>query len=181
MEGKTDGTSLWCFSDIFEELHQFPEEFHGGFGLLTQGGIPKPTFYALKMLAEAGNERVDLPVTEGTVEAAAFENDTEKQVLLYRQNLKQEDLPKEPVTIKIEMDHAPQKVVLQRIDEVHCNPLKLWEDMGSPEELRPNELAALKKQAELLDESVNYQYEHGVLTCEAQLGVNDIYFFRITK
>ena len=148
---------------------------------MTQGGIPKPTFYALKMLAEAGNERVDLPVTEGTVEAAAFENDTEKQVLLYRQNLKQEDLPKEPVTIKIELDHAPQKVVLQRIDEVHCNPLKLWEDMGSPEELRPNELTALKKQAELLDESVNYQYEHGVLTCEAQLGVNDIYFFRITK
>ncbi|MCH5333901.1 MAG: hypothetical protein J1D89_08075 [Agathobacter sp.] len=181
MEGKTDGTAVWCFSDIFEELHQFPEEFHGGFGLLTQGGIPKPTFFAMKMLAEAGDDRVDLPVTEGVVEAAAFESDTEKQVLLYRQNLKQENLPKEPVTIKVELEREPQRVVLQRIDETHCNPLKLWEDMGSPEELTPNELAALKKQAELLDETVNYRYEHGVLTCEARLGVNDVYFFRITK
>lgn len=134
----------------------------------------------MKMLAETGDERINLPVTGGAVEAA-FESDREKQVLLFRQNLKQEDLPKESVTIKIELEREPQRVILQRIDETHCNPLKLWEDMGFPEELLPNELAALKKQAKMLDETVNYQYEHGVLTCEARLGVNDIYFFRITK
>ena len=31
-----DGSSIWCFSDIFEEIHPFPEEFHGGYGLVTQ-------------------------------------------------------------------------------------------------------------------------------------------------
>ena len=181
MEGITDGTALWCFSDIFEELGQFPEEFHGGFGLLTQGGIPKPTFYAMKMLADAAGERIDLPETEGAVEAAAFESDAEKQVLLYRQSLKQESLPKESVTVRVELDREPQKVALQRIDETHCNPLKLWEEMGSPEELRADELAALKAQSDMLEETVEYSFENGVLSCEAQLGVNDIYFFRITK
>ena len=33
-----EGSSIWCFSDIFEELHPFPEEFHGGYGLVTQHG-----------------------------------------------------------------------------------------------------------------------------------------------
>ena len=49
-----DGSSVWCFSDIFEEFSEFPQEFHGGFGLLTHSGIPKPQYYALKMLAELG-------------------------------------------------------------------------------------------------------------------------------
>ena len=39
------GSSVWCFSDIFEE-------FYGGFGLLTHSGISKPAYYAMKMLAE---------------------------------------------------------------------------------------------------------------------------------
>jgi len=49
-----DGSSVWCFSDIFEEFSEFPQEFHGGFGLLMHSGIPKPQYYALKMLAELG-------------------------------------------------------------------------------------------------------------------------------
>ena len=30
------GSSVWCFSDIFEKFSEIPEEFHGGFGRLTQ-------------------------------------------------------------------------------------------------------------------------------------------------
>ena len=53
-----DGSSIWCFSDVFEEFHPFPEEFHGGFGMLSQSGIPKPVYHAMKMLADAGDERL---------------------------------------------------------------------------------------------------------------------------
>ena len=60
-----DGSSVWCFTDLFEELHPFPEEFHGGFGLLTQSGIRKPAYHVLKMLADAGEERFLLPPAEG--------------------------------------------------------------------------------------------------------------------
>lgn len=181
MEGKTDGTALWCFSDIFEELGQLPEEFHGGFGLLTQGGIPKPTYFAMKMLADAGENRIELPEQNGIVEAAAFENEREKQVILFRQSLKQEQLPKTPVTVRVELGQEPKKVYLQRIDENHCNPLKLWEDMGSPRDLRRSEIEELKEKSKLVEEQVEYRFENGVLSYEAQLGVNDIYFLRIEK
>ena len=52
------GSSVWCFSDIFEEFSEIPEEFHGGFGLLTHSGIPKPAYYAMKMLAELCDNRI---------------------------------------------------------------------------------------------------------------------------
>ena len=181
MEGKTDGTALWCFSDIFEELGQLAEEFHGGFGLLTQGGIPKPTYYAMKMLADAGENRIELPEQAASVEAAAFESEKEKQVLFFRQSLKQEQLPKETVTVRLELEQPPKKVYLQRIDETHCNPLKLWEDMGSPRDLRRSEIEELKEKSKLVEERVDYRFENGILTYETQLGVNDIYFLRIEK
>lgn len=40
IEQSVTGSSVWCFSDIFEELHQFTREFHGGYGLQTVNGIP---------------------------------------------------------------------------------------------------------------------------------------------
>ena len=42
VSGLVEGYSFWTFSDIFEE-HDFPSvPFHGGFGLMTLHGIPKP-------------------------------------------------------------------------------------------------------------------------------------------
>ena len=182
LEGLTEGTCVWCVSDIFEELHQFNEEFHGGFGLISQGGIEKPTFFAMKMLAEAGAIRKDVEVSgDGSVEAAAFESDNETQVLLFRQSMKHEEGPKEAVTVRVELDRAPQAVNLQRIDETHCNPLKLWEDMGCPADMTREALADLRARSTMIDEMPEFSYSDGVLICEVSLGVNDIYFLRITR
>jgi len=69
-----DGSSIWCFSDIFEELHPFVQEFHGGFGMLSQSGIPKPVYYAIKLLADAPDTRLELgpSATDGEIGIAAF-------------------------------------------------------------------------------------------------------------
>lgn len=58
MEGNVTGSSIWAFSDIFDEFMIVPEEFSGGFGLLTIHGIPKPQFYALKLLSDAGSRKI---------------------------------------------------------------------------------------------------------------------------
>lgn len=180
MEGKTDGTCVWCVSDIFEELHQFSEEFHGGFGLVTQGGIKKPSFYALKMLEEAGENRLDLPVSEeNETEAAAFTDEQGMQILLVRQNLQQTDAPAETIHVSVELEQEPSKVSLFRIDETHCNPLKLWEDMGSPADMTREEIQSLKTRSEMIEETPEYQYQNGTFTFTAEMMVNDIYFLRL--
>ena len=183
LEGLTEGTCVWCVSDVYEELHQFNEEFHGGLGLISQGGIEKPTFYAMKMLAEAGDTRMDVEAAgEGTVEAAAFESETESQVLLFRQSMKHEEgAAKEAATVRVELEHPPKSVILQRIDESHCNPLKLWEDMGRPADMTRQALADLRADSAMVDETPVTAWHDGVLTFEACLGINDIYFLRIVR
>ena len=183
LDGVIDGSSIWCFSDIFEELHPFPEEFHGGFGLMTQSGIKKPVYYALEMLHHAGEQRYELPLAlDGEISQAAFESGSETQILLTRSRLQNRfDLPKEKVAISVELDAAPVKLILERIDEDHCNPLARWEEMGSPQVPDPREVREIEEASTLLDEALPFTYEDGVLRTEVALGVNDVYFIRIVK
>lgn len=176
-----DGSSIWCFSDIFEELHPFPQEFHGGFGMLTQNGIPKPVYHAMKMLADAGDLRLDLgeDATKGEIGYAAFRRADSLQVIFFRQKMKNLDLPKEKVTLALELDAAPASVVLRRVDEEHGNPLKLWQEMGSPLSLNKAEIRSLTEGSAVEDEPWPFLFDGGVLRAEAELGVNDVYFLTV--
>lgn len=178
-----DGSSIWCFSDIFEEFHQFPEEFHGGFGMLTQSGIKKPVFHGMKMLADAADRRYDIDgALDGEISFAAFKSETETQLLFIRQKLKNLfSLPKEEITVEAELPRKPKRVYLQRIDDNHCNPLKLWEKMGSPQVPTPTQLEELKARSALTEEELPIDYSDGVLTVTAKLGVNDIWFVRVEE
>lgn len=183
VEHNLEGSSVWCFSDIFEEFHMFLQEFHGGFGMLTINGIPKPVFYAMKMLAQTGEQRLDLGenATDGEIGIAAFKSEKEKQVLLFRQKMKNLDLPKERATVTVEMQEEPERVILQRIDEEHCNPLKIWEEMGRPADLNAQEVEALKEKSRMIEEEMPYEFKEGKLYFMADLAVNDVYFIRIVE
>lgn len=176
-----DGSSIWCFSDIFEELHPFPEEFHGGFGMLTQNGIPKPVYHAMKMLADAGDERLalDPDATRGEIGLAAFRRERELQVLLFRQKMKNLDLVPEEAVVRIESADRPRKVLLRRVDEEHGNPLRIWETMGKPRDLNRFEVEEIREKSAVREEEWPFVYENGILTLRAGLGVNDVYFFRV--
>ena len=176
-----DGSSIWCFSDIFEELHPFVQEFHGGFGMLSQSGIPKPVYYGLKLLADAPETRLDLgpDATDGEIGIAAFEGEGETHVLLFRQKMKQLELPGEEAVIQIELPRKPKRVTLRRIDEEHGNPLKLWEEMGRPDYLNRGEVESLKARSAVEEEDWPFTWEDGALTLRAELKVNDVYGFVI--
>jgi len=175
------GSSIWCFSDIFEELHPFPQEFHGGFGILTQHGIPKPVYYSMKLLADAPDTRIDLgpEAFDGEIGAAAFEGDGETHVILFRQKMKQLALPKEEAAVRLACPARPASVTLKRIDETHGNPLALWENMGRPDDLTPNEVEELKAASAVQAEPWPFTWENGELIIRAALGVNDVYGFVI--
>ena len=175
------GSSIWCFSDIFEELHPFPQEFHGGFGMLTQNGIPKPVYHAMKLLADAPDTRIDLgpEALDGEIGAAALEGDGETHVRLFRQKMKNLDLPKVEAIVCLTCAHKPASVTVRRIDEEHGNPLKLWEAMGRPDALNHAEAEALKQESAVYPEEWPFIWEDGVLTIRAELGVNDVYGFVI--
>lgn len=175
------GSSVWCFSDIFEEFSEIPEEFHGGFGLLTHSGIPKPAYYAMKMLAELCDNRIvlDKDASDGEMGIAAFEDVDKMQILLFRQKMKNEVLPKEHIEVEVALERNPKEVFLERIDEEHCNPLQLWEEMGSPQELTNKQKEMLLGETALKMEGVSYEYTEHRLTLKAEMGVNDVWIYAL--
>lgn len=181
IEHNIDGSSIWCFSDLFEEMHQFKEEFHGGFGMQTIHGIPKPVFYGLKMLAQTGELRYDLGdrATDEEVGIAAFQGQDGKQILLFRQKMKQLQLPKEAIDLSVECDGIPKKVTLQRIDEEHCNPLRIWEEQGCPADLNKKEVQMIIEQSKMIEEVIPYTIKDGHVHIMMELGVNDVYLVKI--
>lgn len=52
--GLVDSLGYWAFTDLFEENGLGRGPLHGGFGLMTVDGIPKPSFHAIRMLSRLG-------------------------------------------------------------------------------------------------------------------------------
>jgi xylan 1,4-beta-xylosidase len=61
--GRLESLAYWVMSDQFEELGWPQQLLHGGFGLMTVGGLRKPRFWGLWMLEQLGEERLAAEVT----------------------------------------------------------------------------------------------------------------------
>ena len=62
-----------------------------------------------------------------------------------------------------------------------CNPLKVWEDMGSPQVPNPAQAAVIIEESEMRAEELPFVYEDGKVKMSVALGVNDVYCIRIVK
>lgn len=144
-DGLVDAYCFWCFSDLFEETFFLVEPFNGGFGLLTVDGIPKPSFWAFKLLSMLGDERYDFYFEQDGVEAAAFKKGEQIQILLYHQSWVEKEIKKQSVQLVLPGITAVKSVTVQAIDDEHCNPKRVWEEMGSPSPLKPQEIESIAR------------------------------------
>jgi xylan 1,4-beta-xylosidase len=58
-DGLTSMMAYWTFSDVFEEQGVVKRPFYGGFGLISERGIPKASLRAFELLHQLGNQRLD--------------------------------------------------------------------------------------------------------------------------
>lgn len=179
MEEYVTGSSIWAFSDIFDEFMMIPDEFSGGFGLLTINGIPKPQFYALKLMSMVGERKYKLPYTNDEIEITVYESDTQKQIFVYRQRMKNVDEPALPYQIRMEILQKIQDVSLYRIDDEHCNPKKVWQEMGSPMEMNAAEIQYIKDNSALVRDTVTVEKRERNIILRGSLGVNNLHCYII--
>ena len=158
-----------------------PDPFSGGFGLLTVDGIPKPQFYALKLMSQAGGRKYDLPWTNEETEISVYESDTEKQVFVYRQRMKNVNEAELPYEVELELGTCPSEVLVAKIDKTHCNPQKVWEEMGKPMDMNRAELEELRERSKLVWEPQEICYQNGILFLKADIGVNDVHCYKIKQ
>ena len=173
------GSSIWAFSDIFDEFMMIPDEFSGGFGLLTISGIPKPQFHVLKLLGMTGERQYVLPYTNDEIEISVYESDIQKQVFIYRQRMKNVVEPALEYEINIELPHGAKNVLCYKIDEENGNPMKVWKEMGAPVTPNEGEIEEIKNKSSLVGRSVDKDYKDGFLVLRGKLNVNDVHAFFI--
>ncbi|HVB03014.1 MAG TPA: cellulase family glycosylhydrolase [Chitinophagaceae bacterium] len=162
--GLIQGYSYWTFSDIFEENYFSSIPFHGGFGLLTIYGIPKPAYRAYEILHRLGKEIFPVKGTHPTVDLWVIRKPGIIQVVLTNSAL-----PTHPVKtelIKIRLIHLAQvkKAYIERIDDTHANATAIWAAMGRPESLSSMQVNALESASGLIKEPIFCSFEdHSVV------------------
>ena len=170
------GYMFWCLSDLFEEQIQLNKPFIGGFGLLTNDGIPKPSFWAFKLLSKLYPERLDIGFRAfGDVEYAAFRQGNSVQIVLVPQS--NDPGKNERHTAEIEINGIAKAVSVERIDDDHCNPKKLWQELGAPQNLTPAQVTEIKEKSKLRAEKAEFFIRDGKTVLPCTLQTNDIVLF----
>ena len=153
--GLVEGYSFWVFTDIFQENY-FPSiPFHGGFGLQTIHGIPKPTYRAFELLHHLGDELLTIDGLHHTVDAWAIKKGKKSTTIL----LTNHALPTHQIDtedVRITLTGAPKNcsAFVERIDEKHANPKKLWLEMKKPTYLSTREIEHLHEASQLTREPI---------------------------
>ena len=172
------GTMFWCCSDIYEEQFMLGTPFHGGFGLVNNCGIPKPNFWAFKILSQLRQSRLVLPESRNSdIEYAAFTDEEKVQVLIYAQD---NDYGKsEKTEIEVEINTLAKSVTAQIIDNNHCNPKAEWEAVGSPDVLTKRQIAAIKEKTALKAEKIPFSLSGNSTTVNLSVETNDVVLLTI--
>jgi xylan 1,4-beta-xylosidase len=131
--------SYWTFGDVFEEEGAPFTPFHGGFGLVANGCIPKPTFWTFAFFARLGKtcvlRREEIVVTrteDGSYRGIAW-------------NCAQGGTLSLEITLPAQ---AGEWCLMRRTsDEETCNPLKVWHDLGEPAYPSEEQTALLRASA----------------------------------
>jgi xylan 1,4-beta-xylosidase len=144
--GKTAMMSYWTFSDVFEEGGPVKTPFYGGFGLIAEDGIPKPSYDTFMLLHELGDERLAAPKNEALVTRRA-----DGTLVIATWNLVEPEATGADKTFVFDMrgirDHAWAEI--QRVDAKYGDVLDAWKKMGSPKYPTPDQIKKLRTASEI--------------------------------
>ncbi len=168
--------SYWTFGDIFEERRVPFAPFHGGFGMVANNCIPKPTYYTFvfykNLTGECiykDNDLIAVKRSDGSLCGIAW-NVCEKK----------ETRKNKTIDLSIDLPDGEYLVLQKTVDEETCNPLKVWNDLGQPRSLSKEQISLLQMAATPLIQTENIVAENG-LEKEIVIKPNGVVYFEIAK
>ena len=129
----TDGLvklmSYWTFSDVFEEQGVIRTPFHGGFGLIAVGGIPKASFNDFKLLHKLGTQRL-----AESSHSALVTRRADGMLAIAVWNYAPPGPAGAAKTYALDFRNVPgaKRAYIWLVDRHHGSPLAAWKAMGSP-------------------------------------------------
>lgn len=125
------GYSYWTFGDVFEERGIPFTPFHGGFGLLANGGIPKPTYWTFKFFKDLQADEESCVYRDKNIVIVKTKSGSYKGIAW---NLtietKEDKMDFEVVLPAVHKGQGRMCLLTKSVDEECCNPLKVWHDLG---------------------------------------------------
>lgn len=169
MNGLVEGYSFWTFTDIFEENY-FPSiPFNGGFGLLNLHGIPKPVYRAFELLHRLGTKQLLVDGIHQSVDAWLVPQRKTLTVMLTNHALPRHAIAIEQVRVRLSDAEKPRAVSVERIDDNHANPRRVWHAMKEPNYLTPAQVERLQEASRTAPGPQPWKYKEGVLEMEIKL------------
>ncbi|MGN6713288.1 GH39 family glycosyl hydrolase [Anaerocolumna jejuensis] len=167
--------SYWTFGDVFEEEGVSFTPFSGCFGLLANGGIPKPTYWSFVFFKKLGSCAIFKN------EYAVITKDGKGGTRGVCWNIAEEQ-GDFTLTLEFsaELENGSYAVVQKLVDEETCNPLKAWVDLGTPANPSREELAVIKECALPRVKTGRFEVTEGRAGIEITLSSNGVCYFEIT-
>ena len=162
---------FWCCSDLFEEQFMLPKPFVGSFGIVSNDGIPKPNFWGFKLLSQLYPHRLSVYGTE-KLDVGAFTDGENVQILLTPQSGDIDENRR--YDLMVSLDFEAVEVTVQRIDDTHCNPKRLWQELGTPDNLTKAQAAEIKEKTRLREEALPFRAAGGKTELSVSLSTNDV-------
>jgi len=164
--------SYWTFGDVFEEQGVPYTPFHGGFGLVAAGCIPKPTFHTFsfyKQLKKYGSECV---LRDDT--AVIVKSDKGYAGILW--NVDGDEFARE---FEFSASAEEYTLITKTVDEECCNPLKLWHDLGEPANPDAATVSLIKSSAYPLIKSEVIKADGGKASVKINVRKNGVVYFEL--
>jgi xylan 1,4-beta-xylosidase len=145
-DGLVDMLSYWTFSDVFEEQGVVKQPFYGGYGLIAEDGLPKPSFNAFKLLHRLGTQRLS-----NNSETALVTRRSDGALEIAVWNLFLPEAVGEPKTVTVKMAGGVvrPRALIYRLDSTHGSLLAAYNAMGRPIYPTSRQIAELREAAEL--------------------------------
>jgi xylan 1,4-beta-xylosidase len=168
--------SYWTFGDVFEETGVAFTPFSGCFGLLANGMIPKPTYYAYAFFKQLGSNAI------AKSNQFIITKDRENNIRGIAWNLVEEEGDKDiSLNFTIELEKGTYVLITKRVDEQTCNPLKTWIDMGSPAYPSKEQLVLLRECANPEIRTKQLEVTDKTMDLELALSSNAVCYFEIRR
>ncbi len=159
-DGLTEMMAYWTFSDVFEEQGVVKQPFYGGFGLIAEDGLPKPSFNAFKLLHRLGDVRLLADTNSAMVTRRP---DGTLVLAVWNLFLPEESGQSKQFTIALSGLAGHHRAVVYRLDTTHGSLLATYDQLGKPPNPTQAQIAQLQRASEIPPpESI--QLEKGKIT-----------------
>lgn len=167
--------AYWVFCDVFEEADIPRALFHGGFGLLTENGIRKPSFHAFAF----ANRLKDTVIHLDEYTCVTTDDTGNYAVLLFNPAVNTDKGDALEIEISLPSTYKEMFVSKQTVDRDHGNAYEVWKKLGRSRWPDENQMEIIKRGQYPAVENNRIKTTDGYINIVAKLPVNGFQLIEI--